>query len=84
MKPKPKPPAMRPKKPTAPKPKPPAMRPVKPKKPRKPKKHLPPWQREGIVQEYPEPEDWFPELDAYGYDELLDEWGGYDSEDTDS
>lgn len=69
--------------------KPKAKKTVKPKaKPKaKPTPRIdlsPPWEREGIVREYPDPDEWFPEVDFYGYDELLDEWGDYDDEDTDS
>ena len=44
----------------------------------------PPWEQEGIVREYPEPDEWFPEIDLYGYDDALDDWGDYYDEDTTS
>jgi len=45
---------------------------------------LPPWMREGIIQETPEPDEWFDDGDFYGYDDMIDEWGDYDDDDTTS
>jgi len=53
-------------------------------RPRKPKDaDLPPWDREGIVKETPDDDEWFTEF-PYDYDDLIDEWGDYDDEETDS
>ena len=64
--------------------------PAKPKAPRVViKRHDPfedgvaPWEREGIVREYPDDDQWFIN-DGYGYDDLIDEWGQFDDEETDS
>lgn len=62
-----------------PKPKPKVKPKVKPPLPR-----IPLWEQEGIVREYPEPDEWLPEVDFYGYDDLVDEWGDYGDEETDS
>lgn len=91
-KPKPKtPPPPPPKKrkakpaPPPPPPPPPKVSRAKPKpKPKEEGPRIPPWEREGIVKEYPDPDEWFPEIDFYGYDDLEDDWGDYDDEDTDS
>lgn len=45
---------------------------------------LPPWMRDGIIKETPDPEEWFDETEFYGYDDLIDEWGDYDDDDTTS
>lgn len=84
-KPKPKPAATKPKTKPKAKAKPKAKK-VSPAKPQRaePDSRLPPWEHEGIVREYPEPDEWFPEVDFYDYDDLTDEWGDYDDEDTDS
>lgn len=92
-KPAPPPPKKRKAKPAPPPPPPPPPPPKvsrakpKPKPKPKPKEEgprIPPWEREGIVKEYPDPDEWFPEIDFYGYDDLEDDWGDYDDEDTDS
>lgn len=57
---------------------------LKARLPAKPAPRIPPWEREGIVREYPEPDEWLPEVDFYGYDDLIDDWGDYDDEETDS
>lgn len=63
--------------------KPKAKRPPKPK-PKPSTRDVPPWEKEGVVREYPAPDEWFPEVDFYGYDDLIDDWGDYDDEDTNS
>ena len=68
--------------------KPPAKPRPKPRAKPKPKPRAPgpmaPWEKEGIVREYPAPDEWIPEVDFYGYDDLVDDWGDYDDEETDS
>lgn len=48
----------------------------------------PPWDVEGIIREFPDPSEWFPDLGAwdygYSYDEISDDWGGYADDDTTS
>lgn len=69
----------------------PKVSPAKPT-PKKPRKKPPvvrgprvlPWEQEGIVQEYPEPDEWFPEVDFYDYDDLYEDWGEFEDEETDS
>lgn len=65
-----------------PKAKPKAEPKVSPAKPQQPRQA--PWETEGIVREYPEPDEWFQDDDFYDYDDLVDDWGDYDEEDTDS
>jgi hypothetical protein len=57
---------------------------AKPKRKRKPRGLLSPWEYEGDVREYPAPDEWFPEIDSYGYDDLVEDWGDYENEDTGS
>lgn len=97
-KPKPKPPAPLPKRKPPPPPPPPPKPKRKPKpKAKTPSKSrqvtktpkvsqakLPPWMRGGIIKETPDPEEWFADDDFYGYDDLADEWGDYDDDDTTS
>lgn len=45
---------------------------------------LPPWMREGVVREYPRSYEWFPTAERYGYDELDEDWGEYDDDETTS
>ena len=98
-KPKPAPPKPKPappkRKPAPPPPPPPKRKPkAKPKAPSKSRQvtkapkvsqaKLPPWMRDGIVQETPDPDQWFADDDFYGYDDMIDEWGDYDDDDTTS
>lgn len=67
----------------------PAKKATRPPKPPAPPSRVtipeaPPWEQEGIVREYPEPDEWFPEIDLYGYGDALDDWGDYYDEDTTS
>ena len=60
------------------------------RKPTEPTPRAPqaPWERQGVVREYPDPDEWFPDTDHddydYGYDDLIEDWGDYGEEDTDS
>jgi hypothetical protein len=75
----------------------PAAKPIPPKKKTKPKKpgkvkpfrafeeeDLPPWMREGVVREYPRSWEWFRDDEYYSYDELIEDWGEYDDDETTS
>ena len=42
-----------------------------------------PWEVDGFVKEYPDPDEWFDD-EAYGYEDLLSEWGDFSDEGTDS
>lgn len=48
----------------------------------------PPWDQEGFIREFPEDDEWFPEVGAwdrdYGYDDVADDWGDYEDDDTTS
>lgn len=52
--------------------------------PRQTIREAPPWEQQGIVREYPEGDEWFPDIDLYGYDDALDDWGDFYDEDTTS
>lgn len=55
---------------------------------KKAKKRIFPWDVEGVIREYPEPQDWFPDIEEpdydYGYDDLIEDWGDFEDEDTTS
>lgn len=74
-----KPPAKKPPAKKSPAKKPPAKRAPPP-----PQEFVPPWEIEGIVREYPEPDEWFPEVDWFDYDDVLEDWGNFTDEETDS
>lgn len=61
---------------------------AKPRKSRASILKTPPWEQYGEIREFPDDGEWFPDSDDpdyyYDYDDLSDEWGHYDIEETDS
>lgn len=60
-----------------------------PSKGKKPAQHrVFPWEVSGVVREYPDPQEWFPDFEEpdydYDYDDLADDWGDFEDEDTTS
>lgn len=67
---------------SSPSPRRPPRRPLRPPTPTRTRRP-PPWEHEGVVREYPEPEEWFAD-DGVEYDDLIFDWGDYDQDDTSS